>query len=110
MFLISLTSNGSPVTNYMPGNRYLALVHRQAEFYSVGMTPRRKTVKRISLSAAVLALAISGLFGLTATPAFAKAPPAGWNLFGQYPTESACEAAGNADWGKYGWADWGCYQ
>jgi hypothetical protein len=74
------------------------------------MTPRRKTVKRISLSAAVLALAVSGLFSFTATPAFAEAPPAGWNLFGQYPTESACEAAGNADWGKYGWADWGCYQ
>jgi hypothetical protein len=44
------------------------------------MALRRKIVKRISLGAAVFALAISGSFILGATPAFAKAPPAGWSL------------------------------
>jgi hypothetical protein len=73
------------------------------------MMQRRKTVKRIGFGAAVLALA-GASFTLGATPAFANAPPAGWSLFGNYPTESACAAAASADGPKYGWTDWGCYQ
>ena len=73
------------------------------------MTLRRNLVKRIGRSAAVLALFGSGFFGLTATPAFANVPPAGWSPVSNWSTNAACRAAGMAGEGAFEWTNFGCW-